>query len=149
MGLELALIGLNTLFFVAQVAAWRWARGLQRNLKGGVGYELARLIALIIGWTVVGRAAGIFIIGLVGLDPAAIDQALALTLVTQIGMGILYVWVAYEVWRLRKDDSDLDPPATEGGQLLEGVGVEVDDVRVGTAVAVDDSNANAALSGTH
>ena len=72
-----------------------------------------------------------------------------MTLVTQIGMGILYVWVAYEVWRLRKDDSDLDPPSAEGGKPLESVGVEVDDVRVRAAVAVDDPNLNAALLGTH
>lgn len=145
MGIELALIGLNIGFFAAQVLAWRWARGVQHDLIGGVGYELARIVALIIGWTLVGRVAGIVIIGLVGVDPGNLDSALALTLGTQIGVGILYVWVAVAIGRLRYDDSDIDTAHPEADQLLEGVGVQVDEVGPDGAVAVDDGDPDAAL----
>jgi hypothetical protein len=150
MGLEELLLGLTVLLFVAQVLAWRWSRHVERRLLGQHGYELARTITWIIGWSLVARLVGTASIAILGVDRNNMDSALFLALMAQIGGAIIFVGAALRIRRFsRDDDSDLDSTDPEGAQGLEGVGVQVDDVGPRPAVAVDDTNANAALSGTH
>lgn len=115
MGLEALLIVLNVGLFAAQVVAWRWVRRVQLQLRGGVGYELVRIIAWIFALTLVGRVLGVAIVTLVGIDPGNIDIALVLTFVSQLFTAGVFVWGAYQILRLGKDDSDLEATRAEGG----------------------------------
>ena len=149
MGLEELLLLLTAVLFVAQVLAWRWARHVERRLVGLHGYELARTITWIIGWSLVARVVGTASIAILGVDRNNMDSALFLALVAQIAGALIFVGAALRVRRFSRDDSDLDPPCSDRGEGLERVSVEVDQVGVGSAVAVDDRDGNTALSGTH
>lgn len=150
MGLEELLLCLTALLFVAQVLAWRWSRRVERRLLGLHGYELARTITWIIGWSLVARVVSIASVAVLGVDRDNMDSALLLALMAQIGGALIFIGAALRIRRFSRDDSDVpDPTDAEWSEGLEGVGVEVDQVGVGTAVAVDDKDADAVVPGAH
>ena len=105
MGIEQALVVLSSLLFVFQIFAWRWARSLQKSLRGYPGYELARILALIIGWTLIISFFGVGSTVLINRDD--LDAALWLAFVTQLMGAALFVWAAFSIWRLNRNNDDL------------------------------------------
>jgi len=148
MALELLLFVLSIIMFGAQFFAWRWSVGVERRLEGRFGYELAALLSWILGWSLLARLFATIATALLGMD-VNMDATILLAFVSQVFGAVIFGGAAYKIWRISKDDANLDPPAVEGTERLEGVGVQVDDVSGHSAVAVDDLHADAALSGTH
>jgi hypothetical protein len=100
MGLEDVVLGLSVVLFVAQWYAWRWARGIQRDLEGQIGAQLAGVIAGILGWTLASR-----ILGLAGLyvfdQTGNVGPALAASIVGQVVGGAVFLWAAFRIRQLR------------------------------------------------
>lgn|SRR5678815_4685864 len=150
MGLETFLFALSAVMFGAQLLAWRWSRRLEMNLKGRDGYDLAQLLTWIIAWSTLARFVGVIATFTLGLDRSNLDQTMALALLAQILGAAIFVGAAIKVWRISRDrDDDPDTSGAQGPQGGKGVGVQVDQISVPPAVAVDDMDANTALSGAH
>lgn len=144
MGLEHLVIAVSLLFNVGHFLAWHWARSVQRDLRGRYGYELVRIVAMLIGWSLAIRVAGLGVIAVVGLDRQNFDQMLSLTLVLQMATAALFIWSAFKIRALQRPDGDLDTTGSEPpSELGEGVGVEIDQVGPDGTVAVDEPNGHA------
>src|SRR6478735_592619 len=100
MGLEQAIFWLSVVMFVATVYAWLWARRVQSRLRGSHGYDLARLLAWVIGASLIARIVGT--VAVVVLDRENIDTALQLSFIAQLFGAAIFVGAAIEVRRISR-----------------------------------------------
>jgi hypothetical protein len=136
MGLEDVVLGLSVILFVAQAFAWRWARGIQRDLNGEIGSQLAGVIAGILGWTLLARIASLA--GLYLFDQTRnTNAALSGAIIGQVVGGAVFLWAAFRIRLLRDQtpvdgaseavvEQDAQPPAEVPAPTVD-VGAAVDD----------------------
>ena len=102
MGLEGVVFALSVFSTILQVFAWRWTRGIQRSLKGSIGYDLARIIANLIGWSLAARAIAMIGIVILNVNPDDTFVPLLFTSIAQATGTAIFVWAALQVYKLSR-----------------------------------------------
>jgi len=115
MGIEGFLFALSVLSFLIQIVAWRWAVAIQRSLAGGLGHELARIIAWIMGWSIVARLAGLLAVML--FDRSHTDAAFIAAAVAQLFGVVIFIWAA---WKIRGLQTPIDERTMDEMGSVEG-----------------------------
>lgn len=142
--LWVAFVALCFLLLAVQAFSWVWARRIERDLRGQEGGTLAAMILTIATGVLVAQIA---VCASVLLAAFARDWSsmlrLILVVAAQSVLAYSFVVVMLRARALSRGlpiQSDWQTPLPEGSEDDEGVGIEVDEIGPGTAVAVDDDN---------